>query len=155
MSNNENLRRIRYALDLRDQTMIDVFAAADIEMTQERLLGLFKQEEAPGHEPFSNLLFGCFLDGLISTYRGKRTLKPGQKPPPPTRINNNNVLRALKIALELREPDMLEIMALGGMRVSKNELSALFRKPDHRNYKACGDQFLRTFLTGLGKHRRQ
>lgn len=62
---------------------------------------------------------------------------------------NNDILKKLRIALKLKDTDILEILKLAGMELSAAELGALFRTPDHRNYKVCGDQVLRRFLDGL------
>ncbi len=64
-------------------------------------------------------------------------------------MTNNDILKKLRIALELKDTDIIEIMKLAGFEITKPELSALFRSPDHRNYKECGDQILRNFLNGL------
>ncbi len=64
-------------------------------------------------------------------------------------MTNNTILKKLRIALELKDTDMIEILKLADFEISKSELSALFRKEDHRNYKECGDQLLRRFLDGL------
>ena len=62
---------------------------------------------------------------------------------------NNDILKKLRIALKLKDTDILEILKLTGMELSSTELNAFFRTPDHRNYKECGDQVLRRFLDGL------
>ncbi len=63
-------------------------------------------------------------------------------------------MRKLKIALNLQADEMLDIIGLTGFKMSKHELSALFRKPDNRQYRLCKDQILRNFLKGLQiKHR--
>jgi uncharacterized protein YehS (DUF1456 family) len=62
---------------------------------------------------------------------------------------NNDILKKLRIALKLKDTDILDILKLAGMELSAAELGALFRAPDHRNYKECGDQVLRRFLDGL------
>ena len=64
-------------------------------------------------------------------------------------MNNNAILRKIRIALELKDADMIRILEAAGMDISKSELSAFFRKPGHRNYVQCKDQLLRKFLTGL------
>jgi len=63
-------------------------------------------------------------------------------------MTNNDILKKLRVALELKESDIIEILQLADFEISKSELSALFRKEDHRNYKECGDQVLRRFLNG-------
>ena len=64
-------------------------------------------------------------------------------------MNNNDILKKLRIALELKDTDIIEILKLSDFDITKAELSALFRSDDHRNYKECGDQILRKFLNGL------
>jgi len=62
---------------------------------------------------------------------------------------NNDILKKLRIALKLKDTDILDILKLASMELSVSELNAFFRTPDHRNYKECGDQVLRRFLDGL------
>lgn len=64
-------------------------------------------------------------------------------------MTNNDILKKLRIALKLRDEDIIEILKLVDFSVSKGELSALFRNEDHPNFKECGDQLLRNFLNGL------
>jgi uncharacterized protein YehS (DUF1456 family) len=64
-------------------------------------------------------------------------------------LTNNDILKKLRIALELKDDDIIHILKLADFTVTKSELSALFRKDDHPNYVACGDQLLRNFLQGL------
>jgi uncharacterized protein YehS (DUF1456 family) len=86
------------------------------------------------------------LNGLIIERRGRRE---GPLPKPEKRLNNNEILTKLKIALSLRSEDLAEIMYLAEYRVSAHELSAFFRKPSHKRYRLCKDQMLRNFLRGL------
>ncbi len=64
-------------------------------------------------------------------------------------LTNNDILKKLRVALELRDEDVIKILKLADFDISKSELNALYRKPDHPNYKSCGDQLLRNFLNGL------
>ena len=64
-------------------------------------------------------------------------------------MTNNDIFKKLRVALKLRDEDIIEILKLVDFEVSKSELSALFRAEDHPNYKECGDQLLRNFLNGL------
>ncbi len=64
-------------------------------------------------------------------------------------MRNNDILKKLRIALKLRDTDIIEILKLADFQISKSELSALFRKERHPNYKECGDQILRRFLNSL------
>lgn len=69
-------------------------------------------------------------------------------------MSNNDILKKLRVALKLRNTDIIEILKLVDFRISESELGALFRKEDHPNYKECGDQILRNFLNGLVIHLR-
>ena len=87
-----------------------------------------------------------FLNGLIINNRGK---KEGEQPIAESRLNNNIILRKLKIALNLKDDDIIDIMSLVDLRVGKHELSAFFRNPNQSQYRTCHDQFLRNFLLGM------
>ena len=69
-------------------------------------------------------------------------------------MTNNDVLKKIRVALELRDDDIIAILKLSDFRISKAELSALFRREDHPKYMECGDQILRKFLNGLIIHKR-
>jgi uncharacterized protein YehS (DUF1456 family) len=64
-------------------------------------------------------------------------------------LTNNDILKKLRIALELRNEDIVEICKLVDFKITISELTALFRNESHPNYKPCGDQLLRNFLNGL------
>lgn len=64
-------------------------------------------------------------------------------------MTNNDILKKLRVALKLRDDDIIEILKLVDFPISKSEISALFRAEDHPNYVECGDQILRNFLNGL------
>ena len=69
-------------------------------------------------------------------------------------MTNNDILKKLRVALKLRDEDIIHILSLVDFEVTKSELTALFRSEDHPNYKECGDQLLRNFLNGLIIHMR-
>ncbi|MEP1489514.1 MAG: DUF1456 family protein [Algibacter sp.] len=69
-------------------------------------------------------------------------------------MTNNDTLKKLRVALKLRDDDIIKILSLVDFRISKSELGALFRKEDHPKYMECGDQILRNFLNGLVIHLR-
>jgi len=149
MNNNDVVRRLRYALNLNDAAMLELFKLTDHEMEQSRLTGLLKKEDEEGFVDCRDDVLGYFLDGLILQKRGRKEGSPGETRKPDPRLTNNTVLKKLRIALELKEDDMLAILKLADVDLSKSELTALFRKEGHKNYKECGDQFLRKFLQGL------
>ena len=64
-------------------------------------------------------------------------------------LTNNDILKKLRVALELRDDDIVKILKLVDFDITKSEVNALYRNPEHENYKECGDQLLRNFLNGL------
>jgi uncharacterized protein YehS (DUF1456 family) len=69
-------------------------------------------------------------------------------------LNNNDILKKLRVAHKLRDDDIVKILALVDFKITKSELGALFRNEDHPKYMECGDQILRNFLNGLIIHLR-
>lgn len=69
-------------------------------------------------------------------------------------MSNNDILKKLRVALHLRNDQIVEILQLVNFKVTTAELGAFFRREDHPNYKPCGDQILRNFLNGLIIHLR-
>lgn len=148
MENNDILRRLRYTFDYNDAKMIEIFALADYQVNRSQVSNWLKKDEDPMFEAMTDKQLAIFLNGFIIEKRGK---KEGPKPIPEEELTNNIVLRKLKIALNYIDEDIIETVIWTGMRISKHELSALFRKPTHKNYKECQNQMLRNFLQGLQK----
>jgi len=140
------LRRLRYTFELSDSKMIAIFGLADYPTTREQISNWLKKDDDPAYQPLNDLLFATFLNGFINAKRGK---KEGEQPKPEKRLSNNMILRKLKIALDMKDVDLLEVLALADLPLSKPELSAFFRKPGHKHYRECKDQVLRNFLKGL------
>jgi len=69
-------------------------------------------------------------------------------------MNNNDILKKLRVALMLRDDQIVEILQLVDFRITKSELGAFFRDEKHENFMECGDQVLRNFLNGLIIHLR-
>jgi len=151
MTNNDILRRIRFIFDYNDSKMITIFDLADVKVTREQISDWLKKDDDPAYKACSDTLLASFLNGLINHNRGK---KEGTQPEPEKKLNNNIIFRKLKIALNLKEEDTLAILKSAGLPISKHELSAFFRREDHKHYRVCKDQILRNFLQGLQlKHR--
>ncbi len=64
-------------------------------------------------------------------------------------LSNNDIIKKLRVALKLRDDDIIEILKLAGYTISKSELGAFFRKDTHPKYMVLKDQILRNFLNGL------
>ena len=150
MTNNDFLRRLRYALNLRDSVTVQIFKKGGINLTKEDVVNYLKKDIDEGFKKLSNNDLISFLDGLITYKRGE---KKDASPVPKIKITKNNLnnilLRKLRIALAFKSYDMIEIFKLGGVEISEGELSALFRSEEHKNYKECGDKYIRVFLKGL------
>lgn len=175
MYNNDQLIRIRYALDIKNTEMVEIFQLGGKEMTKEQVMNLLSkpvedQEKNirhaddvvanPNHLECDNPTLDMFFNGLILFKRGKQETKPGQEIKPAVlakngKTMNNTMLKKLKIALSLTTDDLLEILDLGGVKVTKSELGAFLRREGERNYKDCGDKYARHFLKGLTKRYRK
>ncbi|WP_429128999.1 DUF1456 family protein [Aeromonas media] len=153
MTNNDILRRLRYALAISNDQMVEMFAKGNLTVDHAQLHSWLLKEAAEGEEqdpgfvPCPDAALSQFLDGFIAVRRGVRENAPPQVIP--NRINNNLILRKLRIGLDYKEEDMLGTLKLANFNLSKSELSALFRAKDHKHYQDCGDQILRNFLIGL------
>jgi uncharacterized protein YehS (DUF1456 family) len=149
VTNNDIIRRVRYALHISDPAMIAIFSLSGHVIEPSVLDGLLKKEDEAGYLDCSDILMVLFLDGLIIQKRGMKASATGSSSKTDAPLTNNAILKKLRIALEFREDDMIAVMKLVDIVISKSELSALFRNKEHKNYKVCGDQFLRNFLKGL------
>ncbi len=146
MNSNDVLRRIRYVFDYNDKKMSEVFALADFKVTHEKVNHWLRKEDDEDFEELTDEELTVFLNGLINEKRGK---KEGAQPAIEKQLNNNMILMKLKIALNLKAEDVLALLNLAGFNLSKHELSAFFRKADHKHYRRCKDQILRNFLNGI------
>lgn len=162
MSNNDILIRVRYAMDIKDTDMVEVFKLGGIEVTKEEMRKMLTKSKNSYHDEAdndyeitcNNIMLESFLNGFITFKRGKQDPKPGQPDRQVMSLKNNEsvnnlILKKLKIALALTSEDMLDILEDVGVMVTKGELSALLRKEGHKNYKECGDRYARNFLKGL------
>jgi uncharacterized protein YehS (DUF1456 family) len=166
MENNDILIRLRYALDIKNKDVAEIFKLGGIEVTKEEVLKMLTKsndiydDEADNESDIAenikinNMKLESFLNGLIIFKRGKQDPKPGQPDRPALSLKNNEsinniLLKKLKIALALTSEDMIDVLEEAGVTITKGELSALLRKEGHKNYKECGDKYARNFLKGL------
>ncbi|SLM86573.1 hypothetical protein FM121_10800 [Vagococcus fluvialis bH819] len=149
MNHNDRLKRLRYALDIRDIDVIEIFKLGGAEVSKEEFLSMLKMVDEETYETeLSDELFERFLNGLVTSQRGA---KDGVEPVFELRQRNANniLLKKIKIALSLTTEDMLEIFEAGEINMSKSELGSFLRKEGHRNYKQCLDNYTKHFLLGL------
>ena len=146
MTNNYIIRNLRYTFDFDDDTMMKIFAMADYPATREEISCWLKKEDDPDCVMINDKMMATFLNGFINYKRGKQD---GEQPVPEKRLNNNLIFRKIKIALAFKDTDILEALDAAEFKMSKHELSAFFRKPDHQHFRECKDQVLRNFLHGI------
>lgn len=176
MTDNDALKRIRFAMKMNDATMLEMLESGGMRVPPATLDSWFLKEEDEGYAECPKAALSALLDGMIVRFRGPR--EPGAKAgasvasgaseasgaaqtdaaapvpadPEHAELDNNIILKKLRIALELKEEDLMAIMKLSGVELSRNELSALFRRKGQANYRECMDQFLRNFLAGLARY---
>lgn len=146
MTQNDIFRRIRFIFNFNDSTMIAIFALAGSVVTREQVSDWLKQDDKPDFKEIADSQLASFLNGLIIKNRGK---KEGPAPIGESVLNNNMIFKKLKIALDFKDDDILAVMKSAGFPIGPHELSAFFRKPEHKNFRKCQSQILRNFLRGL------
>ena len=146
MINNDVIRSVRHMLNVHERTLIEIIALGGGTVELEQMKAYTLREEEPGFVECPQNVMARFLNGLIYFKRGRDDSRPALPPELPT---NNVVLKKLRVAFQLKDDDIVSILASVGFNASKAEVNALFRKDDHPNYRTCGDQLLRNFLKGL------
>ncbi|MFU8812210.1 MAG: DUF1456 family protein [Balneolaceae bacterium] len=152
MRNDDIISSIRYMLDLPDGGVAEILTLGGYTPKRGDVEAIFKRPKptvtridgSTAEEDTPDDLTAHFLDGLIIYRRGKSDDHPPQ--PIETPVTNNTVLKKLRVALELKEKEMLEMIQQGGVTLSASEFRAFFRDRMHRNYRPAGDQVLRYFL---------
>lgn len=155
MANNDILRSIRDALEIDDQTMVQIFRESGREVGLSAISAFCASEDEDEYIPCADPVFGFFLEGLIIHKRGRKEDKPSPAAQPISHLTRNDIIKKLRIALDLKEDDLVAIFKASGMEISKNDLSALFRKEGNKHYKECSDRVLKGFLKGLALYRRR
>ena len=168
MDNNEFNRRIRYALRLDDAETVRLVQMGGQWVSLEQAASYRCKDDEPDYLACPDDILLALLDGLILDRRGPPPVravaadasKAGTKPAKELlgsvpAVTNNLVLKQLRIALALRSDDIYTLMVTGGGKVGKTEVGAFFRSPEARNYRRCGDQAVRWFLSGLAAQRGQ
>ncbi|HDO8056828.1 TPA: DUF1456 family protein [Salmonella enterica subsp. enterica serovar Dublin] len=143
MLSNDILRSVRYILKANNTDL----ALGNVDATPEQIAIWLRKEEEEGFQRCPDIVLSSFLNGLIYEKRGKDEAAPALTAE--RRINNNIVLKKLRIAFSLKTDDILAIFTGQLFRVSMPEITAMMRAPDHKNFRECGDQFMRYFLRGL------
>lgn len=147
MTNNDTLRRLRYAFNINDAAVAEIIGLTGRPTQEEEVVNWLKREDEPGHIELTDTDLCRFLDGFIIKKRGPHP--SGNAPEPLEFVSNNEVLKKLRIALELKEEGMLAVFDKADFKVTSAELGSFFRKEGHRNYRKVPEQVLRKFIHGL------
>ena len=147
MNTNDILYKIQKALSLSSDDMLKAYELEAYKMESEHLNSLLSKRQDKGYKVCTFEELGVFLDGLVTLKRGPSPKKSDANEA--VELTNNLILKKLRIALELKEAETEIIFSLGEAELSKQQLSALFRKEAHKNFKECSDELLMAFLDGM------
>jgi len=147
MTPNDILHRIQTALHLDPEAMTAIFALEGITISPEHLTAITARPDRDGAEPCSYEELGAFLDGLIHFKRGTITNPPADDAE--IILDNNLILKKLRIALKLRDPEILIVFGLAEREISISQIKDMFRNPTHAKYRPCPDAVLNDFLIGV------
>lgn len=155
MDTNDLNRRLRYSLQLDDADAARLITLGGEEASLDELAAWRLKEDHPGFQVCPDHMVSALLAGLILEHRGP----PAEGQPPvhdrsAATLDNNTVIKRIKTALSMRSEDIRACISSGGGSVSKGEVSSLLRRSDARNFRRCGDQMLRRFLSGLAERQR-
>ncbi len=146
MNNNDIFRRLQNIFNLDNNMMMEIFNCTNLKADKDQINNWLKNSDEPGYLKFGDHHLSPFLNGLIDYKRGK---KEDSVPREEKRLTNNIIFTKLKIALNFKSDDILEIMSLADYPLRKLELSALFRKPGNKHFRECRDDVLEGFFKGL------
>ncbi len=147
MTNNDILRSVRYILNVNENKLIEIIGLTEFKVSPEDMSAFLKQDHEEGYKNCSDKVLSRFLDGLVIFKRGKNENAPPQALE--VSLTNNLILKKIRVAFQLKDLDLIRLIDKAGLKISKAELGAFFRSPDHRNYRDCGNQFLRNLLRGM------
>lgn len=146
---NEILYKIKKSIDLTNSDIIKAYELENFSMSEERLESLLVRRNDDNFQEATFEEIGIFLDGLVTLKRGPSKQKASNEA---VELTNNLILKKLRIALELKDPQIEIIFALADVELTKQQLSSLFRKESHKNFKVCSDELLLSFLDGLDEY---
>lgn len=150
MRTNDIFRKLVQSLPLTVEQVQALFAVSDIDLSENDVANLLKTDYQPGFEAMPEYILLIFMNNFIDQKRGKKADAQPEIIEKHHKVSNNDVLKKLRIAFNLHEQDVRDALKLATIELTKSDLSALFRKPGHVNYKACDDGLVLDFIEGLG-----
>ena len=149
MQINDILFKIQTALALKSEEIIEAYKLANFEMTAERLTSISKRTQDKGFEEATFEELGVFLDGLVLLKRGPSEKEVNEDEI--VELTNNLILKKIRVAMELKEAELVILFALAEVSITKRQIGSLFRKEGGKNFKVCSDELLMAFLEGLNE----
>jgi len=146
-STNEILYRIQKSLNLTLDEILQTYALETYKIEPSHVESLLRRHQDKDFKLCSYEELGVFLDGLVTLKRGPSPKKNSNSKI--IELTNNLILKKLRIALELKEPEIEIIFGLADVELTKQQLASLFRKEGHKNFTPCSDELLMGFLEGL------
>ncbi len=147
MQINDILFKITKALSLEHDEIIKAYGLADYTISKERLINILKRRQDKGFEEATFEELGVFLDGLVLLKRGPSDKVATDEDAVP--LTNNLILKKIRVAMELKEPELVILFALAEVTLTKRQIGSLFRKEGSKNFRVCSDELLMAFLDGL------
>jgi len=142
---NKILNGITKALYLNVNDIAHIYELAHYPKTKDEIRALLQDERSKKFQEATYEDLGLFLDGLIIKKRGEMSNSLEEE----LALDNNLILKKLRVALNLKTHELVMIFALNDTTLSPSQINALFRKEGHKNYRLCSDKMLFDFLSGL------
>jgi len=146
MKPSEIIKAIKDALNLNRSQMLHIYELEDFYISKDRLDGILKNSSKKGSINATYEELGVFLDGLIQYKRGKSNATNSDEE---VILDNNLILKKLRIALNLKEYEIALIFELADFNISKSAIKDMFRSATHPKLKECDNKTLKAFLQGL------
>ncbi len=147
MTNNDTLRRLRYALNKNDLAVAQITSKSGRKTSEDEVVSWLKLKDDSGYTEISDSDLCSFLDGLIIEKRGPHP--SGNIPLPLKFLSNNQILKKLRIAYNFKSDDMLAVFQKADFDISNAELGSFSRNSSHPKFAKCPEQVLRKFIKGL------
>ncbi len=144
------LYKIKEALNLDEEDILEIYKLEDYQIDPKYLKAILKKPSSKGHRGASYEDLGLFLDGLIKLTRGESLNQVSQESE--IELDNNLIIKKLQIALKLKSIDMEVIFELAERPISRSKLRDILRSSNHPKYLPCSDAILNDFLIGLGEY---
>jgi len=147
MTPSEIIKELKVALDLNRAQIMHLYELEEFPITKERLDSILKNRSKKNSSNATYEELGVFLDGLISQKRGKPKAAPAED----VVLDNNLILKKLRVALNLKDTEIAIIFELADFKISKSAMKDLFRSYTHPKYRECDNKTLKAFIEGLNE----